>query len=140
MDRDMEIWRFLLRGKRFFRYGEIKEAFPHLHDGQLSKSLRRLEKFGVLVRHVSFCKNTPINVYLAVDPSNPKVKVRVVELRHWFYAIIEWLDDCGLPTRSVGVDLGELGEYVYSINGELYLKWPEWISHLAEAGKVSFSE
>jgi len=135
MDRDTEIWRTLLKERRFLRNKEIKKLLPHLNDAQLSKSLRRLEKLGLLIRDFRFVKDKPINVYLAIDPS--KIKVRIVDLKHWLHAIVEWADESGKLIHLEGIDLGELANYIHGINEELYLQWPKWIM---EAKKVSFEE
>ena len=134
MDRDMQIWKFLLGSKSFVKYTKIKESFPHLHDAQLSNSLERLERQGLLVKNVAAHKNVQ---YLAIDASDPNVNVRIVEIEQ-LYAIIQMTDDHKI-TRIFGTDLGELSDYAHSIDGKLYAKWPEWISNLAEASKVSFN-
>jgi len=135
MDKDIEIWKTLLKEGRFLRNKEIKRFFPHLNDVQLSKSLRRLEKRGFLIRDLKLLGERPFNVYLAVDPS--KIKVRIVDLKHWLHAIVEWTDESNESLQLVGIDLGELAQYIQEINGELYLKWPKWVT---EAKKVSLEE
>jgi len=140
MDRDEAIWSFLLEGRRFFKYNEIKREFLQLYDNQLSKSLRRLEKDGLLVRDIHLQKNRPVNVYLAIDPLDSKFRVRIVDFGGRLSAILEWLNEDDLPVRSFSIDLGELGEYLHSIDGQPYLELPRWISCLAEVGKVTFKE
>jgi len=135
MDRDTEIWRELLKQGRFLRNKEIKKLFPYLNDPQLTKSLRRLEKFGLLIRDFRSEGDTPFNVYLAIDPS--KIKVRIVDLKHWLHAIVEWTEENGKTIHFESIDLGELANYIHVINEEMFLGWPNWIR---EAKKVSFEE
>ena len=134
-DRDTQIWEFLSQSKCFVRNKEIKKSFPRLHDAQLSKSLGRLEKQGLLVKNVAAHKNVE---YLAINPSDSNMRVRIMEIKQ-LYAVIEMTDDHNI-THIFGTDLGELSNYIHSMNGKLYLKWPKWITGLAEAGKVSFNE
>jgi DNA-binding HxlR family transcriptional regulator len=139
MSIDKEIWKALLRDRHFFRFKEIKKLFPGLHDQKLTTSLRRLEKDGLLVRDTGSDKNKPVNIYLAIDPMDPKLMVRVIDWGYEFEAIIEWSSDDG-SSCSINVHLGELDSYIRSINGKLYLEWPKWILRLIENGKIKFEE
>lgn len=136
MNRDKDIWKFMLEKERFLRFTEIKEPFQ-LHDYQLTKSLRRLEKSGLVVREVGFYKNRPVNTYLAIDPSDPRLGVRIVDDHGWLFAIIGWFDEKNRSGHSVSFNLGELADYIRTIDGKGYLEWPAWISTQAEAGKVN---
>ena len=134
---DRAIWKFLLKEKRFFRFGEIKNSM-NLHDNRVNTSLKRLEKDGLLVREISTFKRKPISTYLGIDPRDPKLEVNIVNMGgNQFCAVIKWLDNKGSPITSVGINLGDLGEYARSDReGLLYLEFPKWISNLTKIGKI----
>jgi len=140
MNRDEEVWGWLLDHQSFVRYRDIRKAFSHLHDAQLSNSLRRLEEQGLAIRQVMLLKKGgPASVYLAVDPSDPTLRVRVVDMGGWEFAILEWLGEDELPRRSTGITLGDVTEYIEKdARGEFVIKRPEWLEFLAEKGRATF--
>jgi len=77
-------------------------------------------------------------VYLAIDPSDPELIIQVFDRNGWMFACITWLDKKGYPRISISVDLGDLGEYVRSKGGELYIEWPEWLALAIKHGRVTF--
>lgn len=135
MDRDKEIWNFMLKEKRFLGFTEIRDALS-LHDHQLNISLNRLEKRGFLVKTTHFDKNRPVNRYLAIDPDNPNFRVRMTNIK-WLYATIECTDPKDESTRVFGIELGDIGSYIRQIDGELILTWPQWITSLAQHGRLT---
>jgi len=139
MKRDEDVWKFMLEREEFLRFSEINESFK-LHPSQLTKLLTWLVESGLVVRDVGFYKNRPVNTYLAIDPSDPKLKARIVDDNGWLFAIIEWLDEENRSGHSIGFNIGEFANYVRTIDGKLYLEWPSWISSLAEVGKAKFEE
>jgi len=78
-------------------------------------------------------------VYLAVDPSDPTLRVRVVDMGGWEFAILEWLGEDELPRRSTGITLGDVTEYIETdARGEFVIKRPEWLELLAGKGRATF--
>jgi predicted transcriptional regulator len=140
MNRDEEVWGWLLDHQGFVRYSDIKKALSYLHDAQLSNSLRRLEEQGLVIRQVILRnKGGPASQYLAVNPSDPTLRVRVVDMGGWEFAILEWLSEDELPRRSTSITLGDITEYIETdARGELVIKRPEWLELLAEKGRATF--
>jgi len=135
---DEKIWRFLSNSSSFLRYGEIKRRFPHLHDQQLTRALRRLEKEGLIIRDIVSHKSMPVNAYLGIDPEDPHLDVRLVDTGGYVFAIIQRQSE-GNSIIFHSIDLGEFANYLeQSENGEISIRWPAWISQLA--GKVKYEE
>ena len=139
MNRDEEVWGWLLEHQGFVRYSDIKKAFCRLHDAQLSNSLRRLEEQGLAIRQVILLeKGGPASVYLAVDPLDPTLRIRLVDMGGWEFATLQWLGEDGLPRRSASITLGDVTEFIETdAKGELVIKRPAWLELLAEKGRVN---
>lgn len=140
MPSDKEIWEYLLSEKRYFSYTDVKRRFPGLHPQKISRSLRRLEREGLLVRDVLVHDVKPVNRYVAIDPEDPALSVVIRGLQGWMYATITWTKDDGSSTSIIGIELGEMADYIQHVNRELILRWPVWIENLAEASKVKFED
>ena len=126
--------------KRYFSYTDVKRRFTGLHPQKISRSLRRLEREGLLVRDVLVHDVKPVNRYLAIDPEDPGLSVVIRGLQGWMYATITWTKNDGSSTSIIGIELGEMADYIQQVNGELILRWPVWIENLAEANKVKFED
>ena len=135
---DEEIWKYVLSEKRYFSYSDIKRRFPGLHPQKISRALRRLEKDGLLVRDVLVRGTRPANNYLAIDPEDQGLSIEIHDLQGWMYATITWNNDDGSSTSIIGIELGEIANYIKQVGGELILRWPMWIETLDEGGKVKF--
>ena len=140
MTGDEEIWKYLLSEKRYFSYGDIKRKFPGLHPQKISRTLRRLEKEGLLIRDVFVRGSKPANNYMAIDPDDPGLSIEIHDLQGWMYATITWTNNDGSSTSIIGIELGEIANYIEPVGWELILRWPMWIENLEKAGKVKFKE
>ena len=138
MDRDERVWRFILTENRFFRNKEVKENLG-LHDQQVSTSLRRLEQQGLLIRDIQHEGHVPKNVYLGIDPEDPRLSVRIVDNHGELWANIMWEEKDG-SARMTTIELGEIAGYIKQVGDDLLLEWPEWINILEEKGKVTYSK
>jgi DNA-binding HxlR family transcriptional regulator len=135
MTLDEKVWDFLLNARSFQTFSEIKKGVPIVHDEQLSRALRRLERDGFIIRHVISCKNKPSNAYLAINPDDPNLNVRLIDMHGWIFAAIQQSGERNsLVCHSV--TLGELSNYFeQSENGELSIRWPLWILQLGSRVK-----
>jgi len=133
------VWQFLLQVNRFYTFSEVKKGLD-LHNQQVTNSLSRLEEKGLILRDVQFYGHKPRNVYLGLDPEDSRLKVKVVDNHGTLWTTITWEENDGSSISIVGIDLGELTNYIKQERDELILKWPEWINVLAEQGKVTFSD
>jgi hypothetical protein len=77
---------------------------------------------------------------MAVDPEDPGLSIEIRDIQGWMYATITWTNDDGSSTSIIGIELGEIANYIEQVGGELILRWPMWIENLDEAGKVKFKE
>ncbi len=75
-----------------------------------------------------------------MDTDNSGFYARIVDDHGWVFAILEWQNEDGTPSRSISFNLGELAEYITFRRGVGDLNWPEWINTLHHAGKVKFEE
>lgn len=133
------MWRFLLQENRFYTFSEVKKGLD-LHNQQVTNSLSRLEEKGLILRDVQFYGHKPSNVYLGLDPEDSRLKVKVVNNHGTLWTTITWEENDGSSSSIVGIDLGELANYIKQERDELILEWPEWIKVFAELGKVTFSD
>ncbi len=136
---DTDVWNCIRTKEGFTRFTEIKKVLD-LSSQRLTTALRRLEKSGEVLRGVGFYKGRPINEYLAIDTDNPGFCARIVDDHGWVFAILEWQNKNGTPSRSISFNLGELAEYITIRRGVGDLNWPEWVNTLHHAGKVKFEE
>ncbi len=94
-------------------------------------------KEGRICKDIDWYKSKPVNTYLAIDSSDEKFKARMLDSGGWLIVIFEWLDECGLPKRSISLPLGDFGDYVRSRAGEALIELPPWAKGLHENGKLS---
>ena len=137
MGRDEDIWHLLLSENRFFSFTEIKRNL-NIHSQQLTTSLRRLERQGLLIKDIQSEGNRPVNKYLGIDPNDPELQLTIYDDHGWLWASVSWTKEDGSATIVSGLDLGEIAKYIEERNGELILKMPEWAEVLAEKGKASY--
>jgi DNA-binding HxlR family transcriptional regulator len=74
----------LLNGR--CRYGELRDAIPHLSDRMLSERLKELEQEGIVERHV--VAETPVRVEYALTAKGTALARPVDALLEWAH---EWL-------------------------------------------------
>jgi len=139
MVNDNEVWRFIRERRDFVRFTEIKRAL-NVSDQRLSRALKRLERDGSLFRSIGYYNHKPVHVYLAIDPDNPNFDARIVDNHGWLIVIFEWLDENGLPYRSISENLGGIGDYVTQKNERAVINWPAWVESLQKVGRLIHQE